>query len=119
MGCDTGFDIAHGMWEVTNAYVTVQNVGAAEATNMCAELQASDVDERHPDETQCVQVLLPQHEVSLKLTADTEFGADTSIIVVVTADGGVREEFANSTCDDIDLQLFDGLEGGFGTPVPF
>ena len=118
LGCDTGFDIAHGMWEVTNAYVTVQNVGPAEATNMCVELRASDVGQEHPDQSKCIQVLPPQHEVSMKLTADTEYGSDTSITVVVTADDGVREELANSDCDDIDLRLFDGLDGDFGTPMP-
>ena len=30
----------------------------------------------------------------------------------------VREELANSDCDDIDLRLFDGLDGDFGTPMP-
>ncbi|MBI3737525.1 MAG: hypothetical protein HY258_00575, partial [Chloroflexi bacterium] len=38
LGCNTSIDITHGMGEVTNAYVTIQNIGTADLKNVCATL---------------------------------------------------------------------------------
>jgi hypothetical protein len=56
--------------------------------------------------------------VSLKLTADTESGTNTSIRVVVTANEGVREEVSRSSCSEIDPGLLNRFEDTFGIPIP-
>ena len=40
LGCDTSFDIIHGFGQVTNAFITIQNIGNMDLTNVCATLNA-------------------------------------------------------------------------------
>ena len=40
IGCNTGFDIRHGMGEVTNAFVELQNQTGIDLTNLCTTLFA-------------------------------------------------------------------------------
>jgi len=96
--CDTGFDIANSLGEVTNAYVTVQNVGTANATNVQAILEASDEEQVHPDKRYTVQHLPPGYEITLRLTVDTESGVDTNIEVVIIADQDIRETATKLAC---------------------
>lgn len=96
--CDTGFDIANRLGEVTNAYVTVQNVGTAAATNVQAVLEANDEEQVHPDKSYTIQHLPPGYEITLRLTVDTEGGIDTNVEVVVTADQDVRETASKLAC---------------------
>ena len=42
LGCNTSLDISHGMGEVTNAYVTVSNLGNRDLGNFCATLSGLD-----------------------------------------------------------------------------
>ena len=105
LGCSTGLDITHGLGEVTNAYVRVQNWGTVDATNVCLRLEASDVGETHPDETRCVPYLPTKTQVALKLTVDTESGTDTAIAVHLTSDEGVTGEVNSTSCRELDLPL--------------
>ena len=94
-----------GMGEVTNAYISIENVGTGDATNVCAELQASDVGRRHPDQSWCIQYLLPSKQVYQTLTADTELRTGTSINVVVTCNEGERVETGRGSCPEIEPRL--------------
>jgi hypothetical protein len=98
LGCETGFDITHGMGEVTNAYVRVRNLGGTELTNVCLTLSANDEGKMHPDKTHCIPSLRPNYEVTTKLTVDTEFRKLTSIEVAVTTNQGIADRVLGSSC---------------------
>ena len=98
-------DIAHGLGEVTNAYVRVQNVGEIDVTNVCVRLEASDVGGTHPDEKRCVPVLPAQTQVALKLTVDTEFRADTAIVLTLASEEGAFAIVRAAACRELDLPL--------------
>lgn len=85
--CDTGLDIAHGMGEVTNAYLTVQNLGSKPASDLVLLLSSPDEDRSHPDKQYQLKELPVASEVSVKLTVDTQNGVDSSVIGVVTVSG--------------------------------
>jgi hypothetical protein len=102
-GCNTSQDISHQMGEVTNAYVTISNIGKGDLTNVCATLSASDEARRHPDKSQCVPSLPAGYQVSLKLTVDTGFKVDTSIQVEVTTNQEVGMTVARESCTEIGL----------------
>ena len=68
LGCNTGIDITHGMGEVTNAYVTLKNIGTSDLPEVCVLLRALDEDREHPDKSRCVEALPASHQVTLKLT---------------------------------------------------
>jgi hypothetical protein len=120
LGCSTGLDITHGFGEVTNAYVRVQNVGEVLVTDVCARLEASDVGETHPDEERCVPVLPAQTQVSLRLTADTEFRAASAIAVHLTSDEGASDIVTAASCRKLDLPLKREVEDAldFIEPLP-
>jgi len=65
IGCNTGFDISHGMGEVTNAYVTLQNTGSVDLPNTCGLLRAADEGRPHPDKAKCVDSLPAGYQVTL------------------------------------------------------
>jgi hypothetical protein len=96
--CDTGVDIFHDLGEVTNAYVVVQNVGTAGATNVEATLKGSDEQKPHPDKSYLVQNLPAGEEIPLKLSVDTKEGKATSISVAVTSAEEVSARASKSNC---------------------
>lgn len=96
--CDTGFDIFNGLGEVTNAYVTIQNVGGSPANHVLITLSASDEDKPHPNKSYNLESLPSGYEISLKLTVDTKGGEDTSIQVIVSADGGISSQSFKDSC---------------------
>jgi hypothetical protein len=96
--CDTGIDIFNRLGEVTNAYVTLQNVGERGITNIEVTLQASDEGQQHPDKAVEIGYLPSGYEISIKLTVDTQSGVDTSIVVRVTGSGGVDEMADKASC---------------------
>jgi len=114
LGCNTSVDIVHGMGEVTNAYVTVSNVGSAEATNVCITLHARDEGQPHPDKTRCVAYLPPGHEVTEKVTVDTEYKQATDIVVIVTTAEGIKEGAERESCREIDPELLKRIQGWLG-----
>ena len=88
LGCDTGFDLTHGMGEVTNAYVILANTSGPDLTTVCATLSAADEGRVHPDKTVCVPSLPRGTQVTLKLTIDTTFQVDTIVEVGVLSNEG-------------------------------
>lgn len=97
--CDTGIDLSHGMGEVTNAYITIQNLGRLESENLQVVLSASDEEREHPDKSYIVQHLPPGHEIALKLTVDTKNNIDTTIQVsVVDAFFNIEESAERQDC---------------------
>ena len=115
-GCDTGFDISHGMYEVTNAYVTVKNTGNVDLPNSCAKLAANDEGRAHPDKTRCVDVLPVNHQVTLKLTVDSTYQKDTIIQVDVSSAGNLLLRVDKQSCRDINL--FGGAPSDLGVVKP-
>ncbi|MBI1795096.1 MAG: hypothetical protein HYR70_13040 [Chloroflexi bacterium] len=103
LGCNTSIDIAHGMGEVTNAYVTIGNIGAAELKNVCATLRGLDEGRPHPDKTKCVPSLPAGYQVTQKLTVDTTFQKNTPIQVDVTYDLGLIQRVAEDACTNIGI----------------
>jgi len=116
-GCNTSLDITHQMGEVTNAYVTISNLGKGNLTNVCATLSASDEARRHPDKSQCVPSLPAGYQVTLKLTVDTGFKVDTSIQVEVTTNEGVGVTVTRESCTEIGLPS-SNPQFGIVRPIP-
>jgi hypothetical protein len=117
-GCNTGLDIRHRLGEVTNAYVRVQNTGRVDATDVCLRLEATDEAGAHPDQARCVPLLPAQTEVTLKLTVDTEYRADTAIAVYLTSLQGVAARVAGASCEGLDLPLLKEIEAELDLIVP-
>ncbi len=103
LGCNTSFDIIHGMGEVTNAYITITNAGAVNLTNVCATLNALDEGRAHPDKTKCVAFLPVGYQVSEKLTVDTTLGKPSPVQVDVTMGSILLQRVAQNACTNVDL----------------
>jgi len=116
LGCDTGFDIQNGMFEVTNAYVIVKNNGTLELPNTCALLRAIDEGREHPDKKVCVGALPVQNQVTLKLTVDSTYQEDTIIQVDVTTNESILLRVDKASCRDI--KLFGGVPADLGIIKP-
>ncbi|HPH95172.1 MAG TPA: hypothetical protein PKW33_03330 [Anaerolineaceae bacterium] len=108
--CDTGVDIFSQLGEVTNAYVTVQNVGNAEAADVVVTLLANDEDKAHPDKSYTIQYLPVGYQMTLKLTVDTQNGVDTRITAEVRA-GDLTETAEKASCPEWrpDKTFFEGM----------
>ena len=117
LGCNTSIDITHGMGEVTNAFVTVQNNGTVDLPNTCALLRAIDEDRDHPDKKVCISNLPPQNEVNLKLTVDSQYRVDTIIQVDVTSNEVTLLRLDKQSCRDIGL--FGGAPSDIGVIKPY
>jgi hypothetical protein len=116
LGCDTSIDIAHGMGEVTNAYVTVRNTGNVGLTNLIATLYALDEGREHPDKIQEIASIPLNYEVTLKMTVDSTYKAESPIQVEVTSDQGLFPREGVGSCRD--LGLLAPKPDGLNTPVP-
>jgi hypothetical protein len=116
LGCNTSLDITHGLGEVTNAYVTLTNTGAIDLTNLQATLFALDEGSPHPDKTVRIPLLPVSQAVTVKLTVDSTFHADTPIQVEVSADGGLFQRVGADSCKDIGVFAPD--PASLNTPVP-
>ena len=118
LGCDTGTDIMHGLGEVTNAYVTVENTGTADANKLRVTLSGSDEEKAHPDKTQEITVLAVGHEVTLKLTIDTDRDKETTITIEATSADGSRSALPNQPCQEIDPKTRERVSGILGVALP-
>lgn len=118
LGCELGFDIAHGLGEVTNAYVRVRNTGGIELTNVCAILNASNEGKIHPEKSHCFASLKVNYEVTTKLTVDTQSGAVTSLDVAVTTNQGLTSNTPASGCRAPDKATLDKITPVLNTPQP-
>ena len=116
LGCDTSIDVTHGMGEVTNAFVVVRNTGGVQLTNLNTTLHALDEGREHPDKTVEIPLLLADYKVTLKLTVDSTYRADTPIQIEVTADGGLFQRVGADSCRDIGLFAPNPMD--LITPVP-
>lgn len=116
LGCNTSIDVTHGMGEVTNAFVVLRNTGGPALTNLRVTLKALDEGREHPDKTVEVPSLLPGYQVTLKLTVDSTYRAETPIQIEVNADGGLFQRVGAASCKD--LGLFAPNPGGLNTPAP-
>ncbi len=116
LGCNTSIDITHGMGEVTNAFVTVQNNGTIDLPNTCAILRAIDEDRDHPDKKVCVNSLPPLNQVNLKLTVDSQYRVDTIIQVDVTSNEVTLLRLDKQSCKDI--SFFGGAPSDIGVIKP-
>jgi hypothetical protein len=118
LACDTGTDVRRG--EVTNAWVTVQNVGNAEATNVEMTLSANDEAGEHPEKRQSVSYLPPDYQVTFKLSVDTRIGPESYVDVIVSAPGGITESDSKSTCATLDenAKRLIELAGEIGKSIP-
>ena len=117
LGCNTSIDITHGMGEVTNAYVTLMNIGNADLTNLVATLYALDEGREHPDKIQEIPSIPIGYEVTLKMTVDSTYKAESPIQVEVNSDQGLFPREGSASCRDIGL--FAPKPDGLNTPVPF
>lgn len=116
LGCNTGIDITHGMGEVTNAYVTLKNVGNVELTNLIATLYTLDEGREHPDKIQEITSLPIRYELTLKMTVDSTYRQESPIQVEVTSDQGLFPREGLGSCRDIGL--FAPKPESLNTPIP-
>jgi predicted small secreted protein len=115
LGCNTSIDVTHGMGEVTNAFVTLTNTGNMDLTNLKATLFALDEGRDHPDKTVEIALLPVAQEVTIKLTVDSTYQAQTPIQVEVSADGGLFQRVGQDSC--LDIGIFAPNPGSLNTPV--
>jgi len=118
LGCNTGIDFSHGMGEVTNAYVTLQNTGTLDLPDSCGLLRALDEDREHPDKERCVETLPAGYQVTLKLTVDSAYKVDTVIQVDASSNGQLLIRVDQPSCRDIDI--IGPIPGDIGVvkPIP-
>lgn len=116
LGCNTSIDITHGMGEVTNAFVTLKNIGNIDLSNLVATLYALDEGREHPDKIQEIPSLPVYYEVTLKMTVDSTYRAETPVQVEVTSDQGIFPREGLASCRDIGL--FAPKPDGLSTPQP-
>lgn len=116
LGCNTSIDVTHGMGEVTNAFVVLRNTGDVELTNLNVTLNALDEGREHPDKTVEVASLLAGYKVTLKLTVDSTYKAETPIQIEVSGDAGLFQRVGADSCKDIGI--FAPNPDSLNTPVP-
>ncbi len=116
LGCNTSIDVTHGMGEVTNAFVTLENTGNVDLTNLTTTLMALDEGREHPDKTVETAFLQTGYQVTLKLTVDSTYQEETPIQVEVMGDGGLFLRVGEASCRDIGLFAPD--PSSLNTPIP-
>jgi uncharacterized membrane protein len=104
------------MGEVTNAFVIVRNTGGVELTNLRVTLNALDEARVHPDKTAVVTSLPVGYRVTLKLTVDSTFKAETPIQIEVSGNAGLFQRVGADSCKDIGL--FAPNPDSLNTPMP-
>jgi len=104
------------MGEVTNAFIVLRNTGGAELTNLKATLKALDEGREHPDKTVEVTSLSVGYKVTLKLTVDSTYQAETPIQIEVTGDAGLFQRVGADACKDIGILA--PKPEALNTPVP-
>ena len=118
LSCNTSIDVTHGMGEVTNAYVTIQNTGNTDLSDVCATLNALDEGRNHPDKTKCAASLPVGYQVTEKLTVDSTLGQSTPIQVDVLSGSTLLQRVAQNACTSFDLLPPNTSGLGTVTPMP-
>ena len=103
LGCNTSIDITHGMGEVTNAFVTLQNKTGQAMGELCTTLFALDEGRIHPDKKVCIPLLEYDQQVTLKLTVDSTYKQETPIQIEVKSGETLLSRVASPSCTDIGL----------------
>jgi len=116
LGCNTSIDITHGMGEVTNAFITLKNIGGVDLPNTCGLLRAIDEGREHPDKKVCVPNLPIQSQVTLKLTVDSTYKEGTIIQVDALSNDVILLRVDKQTCADI--ALFGGAPSNLNAIEP-
>ena len=116
LGCNTSIDVTHGMGEVTNAFVTLENTGNVDLTNLITTLMALDEGREHPDKTVETAFLQTGYQVTLKLTVDSTYQEETPIQVEVMGEGGLFQRVGEASCRDIGLLAPN--PSSLNTPMP-
>jgi hypothetical protein len=91
------------MGEVTNAYVTLKNIGNVELLSLTVSLYALDEGREHPDKTQEVPSIPVQFQITLKLTVDSTYKEESPIQVEVNSAQGLFPREGLASCRDIGL----------------
>jgi hypothetical protein len=89
------------MGQVTNAFVTISNLGSTDLDNVCATLSGLNEGRPHPDKTKCLPSLPASYQVTEKLTIDTTFKQATPIQVDVTSNNVLLQRVGNDSCKDL------------------
>ena len=113
-----GFDIAHGMGEVENAYVRVRNSGGTDLTNVSVILSASNEGRPHPEKSHLFASLRANYEVTTKLTVDTQSGSPTILSVATTTSQGLTNNVSGAGCRATDRTELDKITPILNTPRP-
>jgi len=116
LGCNTSIDISHGMGEVTNAFVTLRNIGNVELSNLVATLYALDEGREHPDKIQEIAAIPVGFEVTLKMTVDSTYKQESPIQVEVNSDQMLFPREGVASCRDIGI--FEPNPENLKTPMP-
>jgi hypothetical protein len=103
LGCNTSIDLTHGLGEVTNAYVTISNLGTNNLENVCATLRGQDEGKPHPDRKKCSTALPAGYQVTQKLTIDTTYKEASPIQIDVTSNDVLLQRVGKDACKDIGL----------------
>lgn len=98
IGCNIEYDLFSRFGQVANAWVTVQNIGTAKATNVDLRLLATDEAKHLPDAQKVVTTLPPGYQITQKLTVDTYLFKTTDLTVVVSSNEGAAMQEAKSAC---------------------
>lgn len=110
MGCDTGYDISHGLGEVTNVYAEIRNIGNADASGVTAEASASDEDSGvHPNKQAPIGDIPAGYAARVKMTVDTAYRAYGTISVRATAYNADSTIKSTNDCSEIDPNTIEGL----------
>jgi hypothetical protein len=104
------------MGEVTNAYVTLKNIGNVELTNLAATLFTLDEGREHPDKIQEITSIPINYEVTLKMTVDSTYKQESPVQVEANSDQGLFPREGLPSCRDIGLLA--PKPDRLGTPVP-
>lgn len=109
LGCTTGYDITHGLGEVTNIYVDVQNIGNADATGVNAGTSATDESGEHPNKYASIGDIPAGYAAREKMTVDTTYDVFGTITVVAQTDKGISAQKSTSNCAEIDEKTIEGV----------
>lgn len=109
--CDTGFDLLSTLGEVTNAYITIQNIGEREVKDIQMLLKANDEQKPYTKQSFDLQYLPPGYEITVKLTADSDSKIPTVLTFSLDGDPGVHETLTKDNCNNRlpDFERIDAL----------
>jgi hypothetical protein len=110
LGCDTGYDIKHGLGEVTNVYAEIRNIGNADAYNVIAVSAASDEGEEHPNKYAVIGDIPAGYMTIRKMTVDTTYEVFATITVAAAADNADITQESINDCTEIDPKTIEGLD---------